>query len=69
MLMMDGGRIVEDGPPADLARKSDSRYRTVLDADERVHAEMWSSPVWRRLRLGSGRLSEGRDDAKTERAA
>lgn len=62
VLVIDGGRIVEDGAPADLAGNPGSRYRALLDAEEAVRSDIWSNRIWRRLRLGAGRLTgDGRD--------
>src|SRR5262249_59676268 len=36
VLVMDGGRIVEEGSPHDLSRRAGSRYRDLLDAAESV---------------------------------
>ncbi len=56
VLVMDGGQIVEEGAPVDLAEKSGSRYRDMLQADEAVRERLWSSRAWRRLRLVQGQL-------------
>src|SRR6185503_11933592 len=56
VLVIDGGRVVEDGAPAALAATPGSRYRAMLDADEAVRAGLWSGEAWRRLRLDRGRL-------------
>jgi len=58
VLVMEGGRIVEDGPPAELAARQDSRYRALLDAEVQVRAQLWASSRWRRLTLEDGRLRE-----------
>jgi ABC-type bacteriocin/lantibiotic exporter with double-glycine peptidase domain len=57
-LVIENGRIVEDGSPADLARKTNSRYRALLEAEEGVREGSWSSGQWRHLRLEDGRLVE-----------
>jgi len=57
-LVVENGRIVEDGNPADLARQTDSRYRALLEAEESVREGSWSSGHWRHLRLEDGRLIE-----------
>jgi ABC-type multidrug transport system fused ATPase/permease subunit len=59
VLVVEGGRIVEDGPPGELADRPGSRYRAFLDAEREVREGLWESPVWRRLRMEGGRLSEG----------
>jgi ATP-binding cassette subfamily B protein len=58
VLVMDGGRIVEDAPAVELASRRDSLYRSLLDDEEVVRAEMWASDEWRRLRMDGGRVSE-----------
>jgi len=58
VLVMDGGRIVEDAQAVELASRRDSLYRALLDDEEVVRAEMWASDEWRRLRVDGGRVSE-----------
>jgi ATP-binding cassette subfamily B protein len=58
VLVVEDGRIVEDGVPTDLAEKPASRYRTMMEAEEAVRQGLWSSTTWRRLWLDSGRLRE-----------
>jgi ATP-binding cassette subfamily B protein len=58
VLVMDGGRIVEDAQAVELASRPDSLYRALLDDEEVAHAEMWVSDEWRRLRVDGGRVSE-----------
>lgn len=56
VVVIDAGRVVEDGSPADLAARVDSRYRALLDAEAEVRAYVWGSPSWRTLRLDEGRI-------------
>jgi ATP-binding cassette subfamily B protein len=56
VLVMEGGRIVEQGDPQQLAADPHSRYRAMLDAEEAVRRGLWASPRWRRLRLAEGKL-------------
>jgi ABC-type transport system involved in cytochrome bd biosynthesis fused ATPase/permease subunit len=58
VLVIDAGRIVQDGHPQDLARQSDSRYRALLKAEEELHQGLWSGRAWRQLRLEHGQLRE-----------
>jgi ATP-binding cassette subfamily B protein len=60
VVVIEGGRIVEDGNPMDLAGDSTSRYRALLEAEESVREGMWASGTWRHLRLEDGRLNEER---------
>jgi ATP-binding cassette subfamily B protein len=54
VLVVEGGRIVEDGAPAALAARPDSRYARLL-ADELVANQLWGR--WRRVRLEQGRIA------------
>jgi ATP-binding cassette subfamily B protein len=65
VLVMDGGRIVEDGSPQNLSRTSGSRYRELLDAAASVSECVWSDLAWRTMRFEEGRL---RDAAAIDRA-
>ncbi len=62
VLVVEDGRVVEDGAPDVLAARPDSRYRALLDAEAAVHAELWAATTWRRLRLEGGRVCEGELD-------
>ncbi len=59
VLVIAGGRLVEDGRPAKLAARSDSAYRAMLEEERRVRAGLWAAAGWRRLRIEGGRLAEG----------
>jgi ATP-binding cassette subfamily B protein len=56
VLVIDAGRVVEDGCPAELATDPGSRYRALLDAEAAVRRGLWASGRWQRLRLEGGRL-------------
>jgi ATP-binding cassette subfamily B protein len=58
VLVMEGGQIVEDGDPADLAQQAESRYRATLEAETQVRTEFWGSRTWRKLWLEDGHLSQ-----------
>jgi ABC-type bacteriocin/lantibiotic exporter with double-glycine peptidase domain len=57
VLVVDNGRIVEDGAPSDLAEQR-SRYRDLLEAEEIVREKLWASSEWRRLEIAQGKLFE-----------
>jgi ATP-binding cassette subfamily B protein len=59
VLVVEGGRLVEDGAPAALAAQPCSRYRALLDAEAMVRERLWAGPIWRRLCLTDGRLVDG----------
>jgi ATP-binding cassette subfamily B protein len=56
VLVVEGGRIVEDGHPDALAEQPVSRYRALLDAERAVQLSGWSRGAWRRLRLDNGNI-------------
>ncbi len=55
VLVVDEGRIVEDGHPTQLAA-GDTRYRALLDAETRVRDRLWQGAQWRRIRIANGRI-------------
>ncbi|MGI8962255.1 MAG: cysteine peptidase family C39 domain-containing protein [Bryobacteraceae bacterium] len=58
VLVIEHGRLVEDGHPLELAAAANSRYRALLDAEDMVRRGLWASTSWRRLRLEKGKLVE-----------
>jgi ATP-binding cassette subfamily B protein len=56
VVVVEQGRVVEDDAPRELARMSDSRYRSLLVAEEAVRQTLWSGRAWRRFRLDSGEI-------------
>jgi ATP-binding cassette subfamily B protein len=56
VVVVEGGRIIEDGNPAELIRDSNSRYRALLDAEQQVLYGLWDEAGWRRIRLEKGTL-------------
>ncbi len=58
VVVMEAGRIVEDGDPEVLASRN-GPYTRMLRAEEEVWNEFWADPTWRRLRIEGGRLVEG----------
>ncbi len=61
VLVVEDGRIVEDGRPADLAAR-DGKYRALLDAEVRAQQTVWMGS-WKRLYMEDGRLSLENDAA------
>ena len=66
VLVVENGRVVEDGAPGELLCRPDSRYLTLLEADEEVRARRWASDAWRVLRVEAGRLTW--DPARNDRS-
>ncbi|HJS85230.1 MAG TPA: cysteine peptidase family C39 domain-containing protein [Acetobacteraceae bacterium] len=57
VLVVDNGRIVEDGQPERLAAAS-SRYQRLLNAEREVLDQLWGSEDWRRIAIRDGRAHE-----------
>ncbi len=58
VLVIEGGRIVEDGDPAVLRANPESRYRQLCDREESVRERLWNAVSWRKLRMEDGTLRE-----------
>lgn len=58
VLVIERGRVIEDGKPDELLRTEESRYAQLMQAEERARTEIWNSPLWRRLSIHSGRIVE-----------
>jgi ATP-binding cassette subfamily B protein len=61
VLVVDGGRVVEDGAPRELAANPHTRYSTLQRAESEVREGMWRGRPWRRLELRAGVLTESHD--------
>jgi ATP-binding cassette subfamily B protein len=59
VVVLERGRLVEEGRPEVLAARRGSRYRAMLEAEVRAAAALGGSG-WRRLHLAGGRLVEMR---------
>jgi len=58
VLVIDSGKIIEDGSPDELLRQADSPYRDLLQAEESVRRGVWSGVAWRRMQFKDGQLHE-----------
>jgi ABC-type bacteriocin/lantibiotic exporter with double-glycine peptidase domain len=58
VLVIDGGRVVEDGPPATLLAVEGSLYRAMVEADAALRSSLWAAGSFRRLELEGGTLVE-----------
>jgi ABC-type bacteriocin/lantibiotic exporter with double-glycine peptidase domain len=58
VIVIDAGRIVEDGDPRELARRPGSAYAALLEADRAIRAGQWSAAHWRRIWLAGGTIQE-----------
>jgi ABC-type bacteriocin/lantibiotic exporter with double-glycine peptidase domain len=58
VLVIEGGRIIESGPPKQLLAAEKSRYAELLRADQDNHQQLWTGGKWRHWWLADGRLVE-----------
>jgi len=58
VLVVDSGRIVEDDRPERLLDRTDSCYRSLLEAEKAVSAGLWSDGTFRRWWLEDGMLAD-----------
>jgi len=58
VLVLEDGRIVEDGAPNQLAARRGSRYAALLEAESGLLQRLYAQGQWRRIRLEHGRLHE-----------
>ena len=57
VLVLEAGRLVEDGSPKALLEAPGSRFARLREADRELEA-LWSESSWRRFRLREGRIDE-----------
>lgn len=55
VLVVENGRIVEEGVPAQLAA-GESRYAALLAAEDQVRRQLWRGAAWRHIRIDGGRV-------------
>ena len=58
VLVVEGGRIVEDGDPRALAADASSRYHALLTTEKMVQGSLWGSFHWRRFKVENGLVEE-----------
>ena len=58
VVVVEAGRIAEQGAPAELAAQGDSRYAQLLAAEQQTRSGLWSGALWRRIRIHSGQIVE-----------
>ncbi len=56
VLVMEGGKIVEDAAPAVLAADENSRFHALLTTEETLQQSLWADPAWQRLWMEDGQL-------------
>lgn len=71
VLVVENGRVLENGSPKDLLANPASRYSALLRADQENRSALWSGGTWRHWWLADGRLMEkpvANGDAMKERS-
>jgi ABC-type multidrug transport system fused ATPase/permease subunit len=58
ILVMEKGQIIEDGSPLELAQRSNSLYREMLESEKRHRETLWSARYWRQARIQNGKWVE-----------
>lgn len=66
VLVVENGRIVENGAPQELLANAGSRYAELLRADQDNHSLLWGGVDWRHWWLAEGRLVEKPAEPKLE---
>lgn len=56
VVVMEEGRIIENGKPAALAEDRVTTYHRLLEADRHAWESLWSDHQWRKLWLENGKL-------------
>ncbi|MBS2016735.1 MAG: ATP-binding cassette domain-containing protein [Deltaproteobacteria bacterium] len=57
VIVIERGTIVEQGAPEVLTAQGGA-FQRLLVAEEKVHAERWNDPSWRKVRVASGAVVE-----------
>lgn len=58
VVVIDRGRVVEDGDPRALAAEPATVFASLLGAEHKNRALLWESSVWRRVRVDAGTVRE-----------
>jgi ABC-type bacteriocin/lantibiotic exporter with double-glycine peptidase domain len=58
VVVVEQGRIIEQGSPRELYQKTDSRYRALCDQETITRERLWSGSTWRYMKMSSGVLTE-----------
>jgi ATP-binding cassette subfamily B protein len=57
VIVIENGKIIEQGIPDELASRPESRYHALLAAEEEVRTQMWASTKWQRMQIENGHLT------------
>src|SRR5262249_1294578 len=64
ILILEDGRIIEDGRPKELLTRPKSLYAQFLQAEEEVLRAQWQGAEWRRVWVEGGRIDGERSVSK-----
>jgi ATP-binding cassette subfamily B protein len=68
VLVIERGRILEDGAPRILRGRPGSRYGALLDEERAMHPDVGATAAWRRLRLQGGKITKSGSVTRAEEA-
>ena len=57
VLVIDQGRIIQDGRPTELAQQPGSRFQSMLQAERSIREQIWATSDWRHFKLEEGVLT------------
>jgi len=69
VLVIENGRIIEDGSPSQLTAKSVSRYRGLLEAEGTIRESLWEKIGWRKFNISAGILNEIKNNGSKEKSS
>ena len=58
VIVIEEGRIAEDGNPKELLQNKESKYSSMIRADEQLDSDIWSGVNWKKMWLENGNLKE-----------
>jgi len=56
VIVVENAKIIEDGNPKQLIEQSTARYRSLYEAEENLHKNLWKKAHWKRWLLKKGEL-------------
>lgn len=62
VVVIEDGRVVEEGAPGVLLASSGSRYRALVEADQGSGVDVWEAEHWKRVKVSTGQVELGRVD-------
>lgn len=69
VLVVENGRLLEQGVPADLLATPGSRYAALVESDRAVQRSIWDGKHWKRVAVAGGQLVNQEVDDASEAAS